>query len=225
MSTGYGAAAQFAGAMMQAVAANQEQRSMFNEYQDELQRQGVLGAEAMGQQWDPGVRQWGNAQQDLGAATQRREGVYNNLNQRSLVANQAGPDAKAQAILGQNAGARAKLDSYGDWMNQQGLNMQHTQQGLDKISNFSRGDASVFPYRMWNAQHSQDELSFWGQLIQSAGGGASSFGQQGGPPQQAMGGGGGAFSGGPNYQGGSPYGYQGPGGTPGSPEANIIPYY
>lgn len=188
MSTGYGAAAQFAGSMMQAVAANQEQRSMFNTFRDELARQGVYGAEAYAQKFEPGVRTWGNANEDIGNAAQKRTDVYNDINNRPLVAGAEHTDKKASAILKSEAQNKGKVAGVGDWMNQQGYNMQRAQQGIDQVSNFSRGDAAVFPYKMWNAQHSQDELAFWGQLISSAGGGGGGIGSMfGGSPAMQSG--------------------------------------
>src|SRR5206468_2038209 len=80
---------------------------------------------------------------------------------------------------------RSKVGSVNDWQLDQMINRIRTQQDLDKISNFARGTSQIFPYRMYEAQHSMDELAFWGNLISSIGGGGgnmmSTFGG-GGPP-------------------------------------------
>lgn len=74
-------------------------------------------------------------------------------------------------------GQRAALGGYQDWLQGQAINQLHTGQDIGQVGNFAAGTAQVFPYKMYQAQHSQDELAFWGSLIASIGGSAANYAQ------------------------------------------------
>lgn len=168
---------------MQAIAASQEQREMFREFQKEIQRQGGYRNEAMASfgQWAPTLGAE-TAREQMGAGQANRMADYSRVGGQSLKQG-AGANARDAAYYNMTGANRAKLSSYGDWQSQQGIAGEREGQALNKISNFAGGDAQVFPYRMYKAQHSMDELAFWGQMIASIGGGSSNYSQLFSGPQ------------------------------------------
>lgn len=184
---GVGAATSVVGGTMQAVAASQEQREMFRQFQRELQRQGAYRNEAMGSfnNWAPTLGAE-TARTEMGAGAANRMADYTRVGGQSLKQG-GGNDARDQAYFDMTGANRAKLSSYNDWQNRQAISGEREGQALAKISNFAGGDAQVFPYRMYQAQHSADELAFWGQMISSIGGGASNYAQLFSGPQVSNG--------------------------------------
>lgn len=81
-------------------------------------------------------------------------------------------DAAYAKLMG---GKRAALGGYADWGHQQGINNAENQRKLHQIENFAGGTAGVFPYRMYDAQHSMDTLAMIGAAISSIGGGSQDF--------------------------------------------------
>lgn len=229
---GAGAAANVVGGSMQAIAASMEQQAMFREFQNEINRQRGYQGQAWNI-WQPAVANLGaeGAADAMGTGDLARLGLYGQVGNEALgqgASNNNEGFKRAQGALDLAGAARAKLGSYGDWMHGQGIAQERTGQDISKIGNFAQGTATVFPYRMYQAQHSMDELAFWGQMISSIGGGASNYAslfggpQVGGSPGYATGGGEGSSLGGgssnpvfnseavnPNYNGGT----------------QIIPYY
>lgn len=176
--SGAGAAAGVVGGFMQSVAATMESRAMFQAFQAELARQHGYNDQAYGafQQSLPGQGSEA-AQTQIGAGQTQRESDYGQLENSSLLAGgggQAGGSATDKAALQLSGAARARVGGYGDWKVNQMIDSIRTKDTLDKISNFAGGTASVFPYRMYAAQHSQDELDMWGKAISSIGGGSFS---------------------------------------------------
>lgn len=190
---GYGAIASVVGGIMQSIAASQEQKAMIREFQKELARQRGFQTEAWGQfnQRLPGAGAE-TARTQMATGQQEREKGYaaTGATPVSIGHSMFSPTAIDQASAAMRGGLRAKLGSYGDWQHQQGMANTRFQDELNRISNFSSGWQQVEPYRMYDAQHSNDELAFWGQLISSIGGSsmnlASSFG--GTPPSMGRGG-------------------------------------
>lgn len=176
---------------MQAAAAQAEQRNMFNEYKKELERQGAYQLQAT-QAFQPNIAASGSeaAQGDLASGAAQRQAAYGSLQNVPLSISGTGDESSAYKALdaaayGQRGQERAALGAYGDWQHQLGIGNQAVQRQLNQISNFAGGTAGVLPYRMYQAQHSMDELAFWGQMIQSLGGTAANYQQLfGGSPVQ-----------------------------------------
>lgn len=166
---------------------------MMREFQKELTRQRGFQGEAytaFNQQLPMMGSEYAGTEMAKGQAN--REAAYAKAGATPLTIGHSmfSPNAVDQASAGMRGEARAKLGAYGDWRQQAGINSAHFQDTLNRISNFSQGWQQVEPYRMYDAQHSNDELAFWGQLIASIGGSsmnlAQSFGSN--PPQSAWGG-------------------------------------
>lgn len=179
------------GGTMQAIAAQQEQKAMFKAYQDELKRQGAFQQQATGL-FDQGLAKQGSeaaaGYRQRGAA--QRESDYARVNATPLTYG-PGPTKEDQAYLSMMGQNRADLGSYSDMLNAQAINQLRTGQQLGRVSNYAAGQAGVFPYKMYQAQHSMDELMFWGNLISSMGGAASNMAQLYGVNTNLIGGGGG----------------------------------
>lgn len=182
-------AAQAAGGAMQGIAARLAQAKMASTFQNELYRQERYRNQAFDnvQQALPkqGVEQ---ARTDLAEGADRRNQAYSEIGQTLLGLN-AQPEAREQILAGLLGNNRAQLGAYSDWALANAVRQIRLQDKLNKISNFSAGDAQVFPARMQDAQHSYDQLAFWGQMLSSIGGAAGSFGamNQAPPPTSTTG--------------------------------------
>lgn len=170
---------------MSGIAASQAQKEMFRAFQSELNRQGIYRGQALtsleGYLPTLGAE---TAQQQMGEGAGRREAAYGTLGSMPTGPYGAGATGAADKAYYESTGHnRAKLGSYSDWQNQQGISRQREGQDLGKIINYAHGDAGIFPYFMYKAQHSQDELAFWGQLISSIGGSAPQYQQLFAGPQ------------------------------------------
>lgn len=185
-----GAGANLVGGTMQAIAASQAAKAMGKATQRELQRQRGYSNEALST-YDQFLPSQGaeSAMESVQKGADTRKAL-----DKFLLSLQMGPNGQG-AMQGRDlsqlrlrGNARATLGGYSDWALDRLLKQIRTQNDLNKISNFAAGTASIFPYRMYDAQHSQDELAFWGQLIQSVGGGGGSFGSAFGGGQAPQGG-------------------------------------
>lgn len=172
---GAGAGAGIVGGFMQSVASTMESQAMFQAFQAELARQHGYDSQAYGAFLGslPG-QSAETAQQQIGAGQEQREKDYSQLQSMPLVAGGPSMSSTDAAALNLSDASRAKVGGYGDWKVNQTINNIKTQDQLNKISNFAGGTASVFPYKMYAAQHSQDELDMWGKAISSIGGGSFS---------------------------------------------------
>jgi len=164
-----GAGAGIIGGMMQAIAASQAQKAMEAALQAEIDRQSRFRQEGLGV-LTPAVVAMGveNARKLMSEGEQGRQKMYSDVGQ--IPFGQFTPTLMDQAKLKLLGDLRAKLGGYADWQNQQGIDQLHTQQQLNRIFDKAAGQSALFPYRMNDAQHSWDELAFWGQLIKSIGG-------------------------------------------------------
>ena len=191
-----GMAAQVLGSVVQGIAANQAKQAMKSAFNNEMKLQRGYRNEGFGvlQNHFPtlGVE---TAREQMETGQARREGLYDQVGQQTFSATQPsgfGQSSADKASLGMTGKAKAKLGSYSDWQLDQMISRIRAQDELNRISNFSGGDAQVFPYKMYDAEHSADELAMIGSVISSLGGMASGMGGLGG-----MGGGsGGGFGGG-----------------------------
>jgi len=153
---------------------------MLKEFNKELQRQRGFQGEALTafNQRLPGAGAE-TAQTQMATGQAEREKGYGQLAAQPISVGHSmfAPNAIDQASAAMRGTARAKLGSYGDWQHQQGIANTRFQDELNRVSNFSQGWQQVEPYRMNDAQHSHDELAFWGQLISSLGGGSMNLAQ------------------------------------------------
>lgn len=176
-----GAGAQMVGGIMQSIAASQAAKAMQEQYKQELMRQRRYGQQSSAE-FIPSLTSHGaeTAQTQMAQGQQERMKSYSDMNNGSFAIGTAPIGAADKSYLNLTGASRAKLGSYGDWQLEQAINNIRTNEALNRVSNFAGGAAQVFPYRMYDAQHSADELAFWGGLISSIGGGggsmASSFG-------------------------------------------------
>ena len=139
---------------------------------------------------------------DISKGADTREALYNFVNSLSTRPGQDSPTGRDLAHLKLRGKARGRLGGYSDWALSRLIRNIRTQDELNKISNFAGGTASVFPARMDAAQHSNDELAFWGQLLGAGG--------------QGLGGGGlSSLFGGGKQPTSVSMGYNAPGGGPG----------
>ena len=130
------------------------------------------------------------ATQQIGQGATNRLAQYKTANRTPLgiqMPNQTGRSAQADLMRADMlAQPRAAYGGYGDWM--QNTKNTGIQEGRDlgQISNFAGGNAAVFPYMMYDAQHSWDQLAEMGAAISSIGGGAANYAQFSAPPQQTQ---------------------------------------
>lgn len=174
---GYGAILSALGGVLQSVAAEQAGERMRQAFIDELARQQHLGQQSY-ETWQGALPGMGaeTAQQQIAQGAQRREKLYSDLQDVPLAPGGDRTTARDTAQAKSMGQARGQLGGYSDWELMQHINSIRTQNELNKISNFSQGWERVFPYRLDDAQHSQDELAFFGNLVSSVGGGSASFG-------------------------------------------------
>lgn len=184
---GIGAAASVVGGIMQSIAANKAGKNMKRAFARELNRQNGFSNEAM-DVFNPAVQNLGaeHARELMQSGQQGRELDYKSINSVPLMAGYTAPmkDRMKLALLGK---LRSKIGSYGDWQHQQGMDQLHTQQRISRVADTAKGSAALMPYRMHDAQHSMDELAFWGQLVSSIGGSAMNAQSLFSPPPQQQG--------------------------------------
>ena len=143
----------------------------------EMERQQGYRNEALGA-FQPGTTQRGaeTAETQIQQGAQHRQGLYDTVGSAQFGTKPAAT-ARDQASYKLKGMARARLGGYSDWALDQMIANIRVQDQLNKISNFAGGTAQVFPYRMFDAQHSADDLAMVGGLISSIGGSAPAWGQ------------------------------------------------
>lgn len=181
MDTGLiGGAFNAIGGIIQGIAANRAKKDMQRQLNKELERQARYQQQAFGgfEGYVPslGVE---TARQQLKKGVDRRLAEYAVLKDTPLDTEQAPAvtAARDSAYYDLAGNSRAKYGSYADWQLEQAIARIRQQNELNKISDFSRGTASVFPYKMYDAQHSEDGLNFLGSAISSLGGAAANWAQ------------------------------------------------
>jgi hypothetical protein len=183
---GIGSAANVVGGLMQAVAASQAAQAQHTELKRELQRQQGFRNEAL-DTFQTGLdnRSAETAETQIQAGADKRNAAFEQVGRQQFgLGKQPNMSTRDQALYKLKGMSRARLGGYSDWGLDQWINNLRTQDQLNKISNFAGGTAQVFPYRMDDAQHSMDELAFWGNLISSIGGSAANWAQMfGGSPR------------------------------------------
>jgi hypothetical protein len=189
-----GMAASVVGGELQGWAAALARQEMYRQYLKEMIRQRGSWNEALGT-FNESVKQGGaeTAKEQMGAGQANREAQYERVGNVPLSNTESQRSTSGQALdkaRGELVGsARAKLGSYGDWDMEQTLRQVDTARKLNQVANFAGGNAQVFPYRMYDAQHSQDTMAMIGQAISALGGGSIDFSQFSKAPQSGGGGG------------------------------------
>lgn len=181
-----GMGANIAGTELQGWAALLEKWAMQKAFQDEANKQAGYRTQALGT-FGQGLPMAGSAmaQPTMDAAAAQRRAGYQTIGAVPLSVSPSttpsqsrnpGADAAYAALIGGN---RARLGAYGDWRLAQDLSAMQTGRNLNQISSFAGGQARVFPYQMYKAQHSQDAMAAIGQALSSlGGGGGGGIGQQ-----------------------------------------------
>ncbi len=188
---GVGAAANVVGGLIQSVAASKAAKNMAKQFAKEQNRQAGHSNEAtIAFQGGLGERSAETADEQIDSGKNERAASYNAILSTPFGVGNVGPTSSDRAFLNLTGQSRAALGGYSDWQLDQLISNIRLNEELNRITNFAGGDASVFPYRMNDAQRSMDELAFLGQLVSSIGGSAGDWSKSfGGPP--ATGGGGG----------------------------------
>lgn len=189
MGMGLGIGLDLAGGVLNSIAATQARGKMYGAFQDELNRQRGYSNQAYGA-FLPALDKLSreNADKEVGQGAMERRGMYDSIGSRPMSVSGSGPTTRDKNLLGMYGGQRASVGGLSDWQLDRAIDDIRLNQQLHQIGNFAQGTASVFPYRMYQAQHSMDEMKFWGDLISSVGGGASMsdvFKTQA-PPQQQI---------------------------------------
>ena len=192
MSSGYGMAASIVGTELQGWAALLDKWAMGDTYRQQQQEQNQFrqaGQNLINQRIQ--ASGFNNARQEMAQGQQQREQGYQQVENQPFSLQGPTPipgqeQKRNQAYTNMLGAARAKLGSYGDWLQQQWLANQGYNRGLGQLSNFAAGTESVFPLQMYKAQHSMDALSAIGQAISSLGGGSTNFGSLWAAPSQGQ---------------------------------------
>jgi len=169
-------------------AALLEKWAMQDQYEQELKRQAAFRDQALGQfNTRVGTAGAATAQDQMAQGAANRMAMYNAiqatpsaLQVKSQPRGNPARDAATAQMLGQD---RANLGKYSDWGLQQTIQNLNTQRALAAIESKAGGQAGVYPYRMYDAQHSQDTLSQIGQAISSIGGGSANYSSSDSTPQ------------------------------------------
>lgn len=179
------------GGIMQSIAASMENKAMQQAFNEEIAQQLGLSEQGYGQ-WMAGLPGQGRAAadsaMDTGAANARM--TYKGINDRPLLANSGDASMYAstdRAAIDQAGAASSRFSGMSDWQINKMINDIKTNDAINRINFRSQGLASLFPYKMYNAQHSQDELDFWGKTISSIGNsGAGAALSTSSPPTQSQ---------------------------------------
>lgn len=170
------AALQIAGGVIESVAASRAAQEMRDETGREIRRQSKYrnqGFSELGQVIPTqGVE---SARQAIADNAGKRTEKYASANEQKFDTTGGGPSERDKVAIGLSGSARANLGAYSDWQLNQMIKRIRLQEKLNKISSFSGGEAQIFPSRLSDAQHSQDELGAFGAFLGSAGGAGSSY--------------------------------------------------
>lgn len=214
MSPAVGMGTSLAGGIMQAIAAGLAKRKMQQQFQSELNKQRGFQQQAFGD-FSTALPAFGaeQAQRDIGSSVTQRLGDYGRVEAAPMATGAPPASAIERAMIGRGNEASAGYRGYADWQKNVGTREQDLSNILARIMFRSRGQANVFPYQMYDAQHRYDWLQVLGQLVSAAGGAASSF-DTGGPSGGGM----------TNYYGAPGYTYSGPDATYVYTGANYSPF-
>lgn len=208
-----GMAANVVGGELQGWASVLERQAIQDELDRELQQQQVFRGQ--GQDIFQGALSGygaGAANQQLAQGKANRIKAYRGVEDVPLGFSAPGQkgfatDTGYGRLLGSN---RAGLGSYSDFALNQALASNNRQRLLNQLASSAGGNAGLYPYYQYQAQHSMDDLAMIGAAISSIGGGAANYAQYAQGPQ-------GGGQGQPMLNPYAPYGYSlGLGGGPGN---------
>lgn len=189
-----GAAANIVGGEMQGWASVLDKQAMGKAFTAEQNRQQGYADQAKGvMTQEVPLQGAGQAGMDLAQGAQDRQALYTSLGKIPLTMSSGGPPQGArqakldQAYSTMRGQTRARLGAYSDWALNEALRSIQTQESLRQVSNFAQGTASVFPYKMYEAQHSYDDLAMAGAAISSIGGGAADYAKYASAPSGGSG--------------------------------------
>lgn len=162
------------GNFLQMAAAMQAQRNMDQQYRAEMERQGNLTTTARAA-LRPEIASYniGNVEDQIATSAHNRMGAYDTA--MGVPSTQAGPGMSSSynTLADQygkiGAQSRANLGGYSDWQLNNQINQIKTQNALNQAANYAQGFASVFPYQMYDAAHSQDKLAAMGKWVGNLG--------------------------------------------------------
>lgn len=177
MSVGAGMAvgsqgSQMIGGEIQSWAAVLAKQAMIDAYREEQGRQQKFRQQGK-ETFDTGLQGLGSKAflENYGTGASGRKGLYSALGAPSSSVKPM-PLAnlqREQAAASLAGTSQANLGGYNDALLSYGLREQELRRALNQLSNFAGGVASVYPYRMYDAQHSQDQLAQIGATIASMG--------------------------------------------------------
>lgn len=186
INMGYaGMAMGVAGQLMQLAAAVGANKAMGNTYQDQLTKQGAyrnqatrgLDSQIAGSTAEVAGKQMAQGATDRQAAYAKADSSP--LSVPTSTSTSSG-DSRDQAYAASVGANRSKLGGYSDWALKQAIQNINAQRMLGQVENFAKGSAGVFPYQMYDAEHSQDTLKTGGQLLAGIGGSMGGMGGGGG---------------------------------------------
>ena len=189
---GVGIGSNIVGGEMQGWAAQLDREAMARAFQAEMAQQNAFRQQGM-QQFQQGLAGQGyqSAQQLMQQGAQNRMNTYGSLAGAPMgfsVSEQGSKSGARDAATVQQAGqARANLGAYGDWQQQAGVNSLVTQRLLNQLASTASGQASLYPYQMYQAQHEWDPLAMAGAAISGLGGAAGNYMQYAQQPQGRIG--------------------------------------
>ena len=165
------------GGIMQSIAASMENQAMQHAFNQEMRQQLGFSGQEFGQfMGDLPNQGRGAADTAIDQGAQKNQQMYGQVNNMPLLAGggDASPYASTDnAALQQAGSARARIGGLSDWQLGRMIDDLKTKDAINRINFRSQGLAQLFPYKMYNAQHSQDELNFWGKTISSIGNGGT----------------------------------------------------
>ncbi len=180
---GIGMGTQFLGSILQMVAARQAEAALGRTFEREQGRQNAHQQEAFGSFNGFLPSQGVEAARDaLKAGSSYRMNALEQAGQQKFDHSKSTRTAQDNASYGLKGQARANLGAYSDWQLSSAIKRIREQDKLNRINYEAQQDAGVFPYRMFAAQHSGDDIAAAGSLIAAAGGNAASFSQFGQNP-------------------------------------------
>lgn len=169
-------ALQIAGGVIESIAASKASQEMKDATIRELRLQNKYRGQAFSELGQSLPQQGAEAaRESVKENAGERNQAYESANSANFGQGSTGPGERDQQAIAMAAGNRANLGAYSDWQLGQMIKRIRLQEKLNKISSFSGGDAQIFPSKLSDAQHSQDELGAFGAFLGSVGGAGSSY--------------------------------------------------
>lgn len=174
-----GAATNVIGGILQAVAAKEAQKRMYQTYLSQLTKQRGFQGQMFGDfsSQAPGIYSVEAANNTLGQGGQDRQLRYQQIQDNPALVGAALPTQQAQTANNMASNRSATYAAYGDLAPTQSIRESKLGDLLKRTGFRSQGAAQVFPLQMQHSQHSMDWLTLLGQMISSIGGAAGNYQQ------------------------------------------------